>query len=100
MTRQLRKLGILSDSTGNFSQYICRYDPGTGKFTAPEGGDGTYYFTTTLLVRNGEYAGFNLKVNDETMCSVWGEQDTNILLDLVSVGCSGVAEIVEGEVDR
>ena len=50
----------------------CSYDNSTGVFTVPPGGDGLYYFSTYLLVIEGESGSFEIVVNDVVFCTNWG----------------------------
>ena len=46
------------------------YNSATGVFTVPPGGGGMYYFYMHYLYQTGEYAGFGINRNDETICFV------------------------------
>ena len=56
---------------------VCRYDRSTGVFTLPSDGAGLYYFYVHVLVDAGEYAYFNLKRNNEILCSMKGDNNGN-----------------------
>ena len=76
--------------------YHCSYDSSTGVFTVPPGGDWLYFFSTYLLVDNGEYGSFEIVVNDVVFCTSWG--DHNILgSDNPQTMCSVVVDVVEGK---
>ena len=49
--------------------FYSSYDNTTGMFTVPPGGDGVYYFSTYLLVIFGEWGRFNIKLNNDVMCT-------------------------------
>ena len=66
-------------------------------FTVPPGGDRLYYFSTYLLVDLGELAYFNMVVNDEIVCSAFGDEDTNSGSDVPQATCSAVVEVTEGK---
>ena len=53
---------------------ICSYDSSTGTFTVPPGGDGFYYFSTYLLVDNGEWARCEIRVNGLRLCTAYTDQ--------------------------
>ena len=75
--------------------YSCRYDPSTGIFTVPPGGDGLYYFSTYLLVDDGEVGYFNIRVNGEVLCSAVADETAGG--DYPQAICSGLAQLTEGK---
>ena len=58
--------------TSLFIVYI--YDSTTGTFTVSPGGDGFYYFSVFLIVRNTEWAHFDIQINGETLCTAYTDQ--------------------------
>ncbi len=75
---------------------LIRYDPTTGIFTVPSGGDGLYYFSTYLLVNFGEFGEFNIRVNGEILCSARGDNNNSGSNDNAVATCSGLAQLTEG----
>ena len=76
--------------------YRNRYDSTTGVFSVPSGGDGTYYFSISLSVSYGQFGRFDIQLNDETLCSSYGDNDVNGGGDSGQATCSAIAELVEG----
>ena len=64
-------------------------------FTVPPFGDGLYYFSTYLLIDDGEYGSFNMMVNDVLVCTAYG--DGNSGDDLAQATCSTVVGVAEGK---
>ena len=65
-------------------------------FTVPPGVAGLYYFSTYFLVGPGEYASFDIVVNDVVFCTSWG--DHSILgSDDPQATCSAVVDAAEGK---
>ena len=62
----------------------------------PPGGDGFYYFSTYLLVQNGEFGLFDIEFNGEIVCTAYALQreTTN---DEIGTACSGIAYVNEGK---
>lgn len=75
--------------------YIDRYNSTTGIFTVPVGG--LYYFSTHLAVDFGEYAYFNMRVNNETVCTAFGDDDTSSG-DFAQGFCSAIVDLIEGNI--
>ncbi len=63
----------------------------------PSGGDGLYYFSTYLQVDYGEYGLFNIRVNEERLCSALGDLSANGGTDYPQGMCSGLAQLTEGK---
>ncbi len=59
----------------DLSFLMLRYDSTTGTFTVPPGGDGLYYFSTFLLVQDGELGRCSIKVNGATLCVAYGDEN-------------------------
>ena len=77
--------------------HICfRYDSSTGTFTVPSGGDGMYYFSTYLLVDDGEVGRFSIRVNGEILCTALGDLNANGGNDYPQATCSGLTQLAEG----
>ncbi len=72
-----------------------RYDPSTGIFTVPPGGDGLFYFSTYLLVDYSEWGRFNIRVNGEILCSALGDNNSNGD-DYPQATCSSLTQLTEG----
>ena len=58
-----------------------------------------YYFSTYLLVDDGEAARFGMMLNDYIICSTWSDQNTNGTNDLAPGSCSAVVHVVTGNMD-
>ena len=63
-------------------------------FTVPSGGGGVYYFSASFLVSAGEYARFDLRHNDDVMCS--GHGDSSVAFEYATATCSAVINVSEG----
>ena len=55
--------------------FISRYDPETGEFTVPPGGDGVYYFSAYVAPQLAEYGVFDMYLhpnigNSKVICSM------------------------------
>ena len=56
---------------------VFRYDSTTGTFTMPPGGDGYYYFSVYLVIRNDEVGFFDIVINGDLLCTAYNDlQDT------------------------
>lgn len=76
--------------------FCFRYDRRTGTFTVPSGGAGLYYFSIYLLVGNGEYGRFSIRVNAEILCTAYGDESSNSGNDQPQATCSGLFLLLEG----
>ena len=88
--------------TENFQKkiiFFCSYDNTTGIFTVPSGGDGVYYFSTFLLVSPGEGGRFEMRLNDNVVCTAFGDQDYSGV-DHAQGGCGAMLSVVEGKSTR
>ena len=65
-------------------------------FTVPPGGDGTYYFSSFVLVSPGELGSFDMRLNDDVVCTAFGDQNNNGV-DYPQGGCGAVLSVVEGK---
>ncbi len=79
-----------------FCSHIFSYNSSTGIFTVPSGGDGLYYFSTYLLVHFGKHAAFTLRVNEDYLCSAYGDNNANGANDYPQATCSGLVRLNEG----
>ena len=73
------------------------YDSTTGVFTAPPGGDGVYYFSTYLLVDIGEFGRFDIRLNDDVICTTYPDHSDNGSSDYAPGSCSAIVDIVAGK---
>ena len=62
----------------------------------PPGGDGVYYFSTFLLVDFGEFGRFDMRLNDDVICSTLPDHDTNGSNDYAPGSCSALVNAVAG----
>ena len=62
----------------------------------PSGGDGVYYFSVFVRVQESEAAGFDIRVNDDVMCTTWPDHSDNGDFDLPTGSCSAVVDLVGG----
>ena len=60
------------------------------------GGDGFYYFSTFLLVNDGELGRFEIKFNGETVCYAHAEQ-RGTTTDEINTSCSAIVYGTEGK---
>ncbi len=79
------------------NMFYFRYNPDTSTFTVPPGGDGLYYFSTFLLVDDGEYAEFEVTINGNRFCRALGDNSSGP--EAPQATCSALAHLVEGNVD-
>ncbi len=77
--------------------FSYRYNSDTGFFRVPLGGNGTYYFSTFVLVRAGEMGKFEIKANGQELCRGLGDQNNSGVNDYSQAVCSGVANLQEGQ---
>ena len=59
-------------------------------------GDGYYYFSTYPVVTYDEYAGFDIQINGETLCTAYTDQEEDTFNDPGQAPCSGAAYVTEG----
>ena len=72
---------------------IFSYDSSTGVFTVPPGGDETYYFSTYLLSQFGEWGRFDIRLNDDIICTSFPDNyDSGP--DFAAASCSAVVDVV------
>ena len=62
----------------------------------PPGGDGVYFVSTFALVGLGEQGRFDMRLNDDVICSIWPDH-FNSGDDAVGGSCSAVVDIVAGK---
>ena len=75
---------------------MSSYRSSTGTFTVPFGGDGYYYFSTYLLVQDGEVGRFDIRFNGEMVCYAHATQ-TGTTTDEITTSCSAVVYGTEGK---
>ena len=75
-----------------------RYNSSTGKFTVPTGGAGLYYFHVHVLVDDGEKGNFNLKRNNELLCSLNGDNNNSGTKDFATGTCAATVMLNTGEI--
>ena len=66
-------------------------------FTVPPGGNGVYYFSTYLLIQDGEYGRFDMVLNDDVICSTYADHATSGATDYASGSCSVIMNVVTGK---
>ena len=88
-------LGFLTDHN-DWQLFVSSYDSTTGVFTVPYGGDGIYYFSVYLLVEPGEYASFDMTLNDDRICTAYPDHSHNGDKDLAPGSCSAVVDVTAG----
>ena len=76
---------------------IVRYDSTSGVFTVPPGGDGIYYFSTYLLGSEGEFGEFDIRLNDDIICTTYLDHSHNGDIDYAPGSCSAVIDVVVGK---
>ncbi len=72
------------------------YDPSTGAFTVPPGGDGLYYFSIYLSVDDGEHGWFNIRVNGGILWTAEGDLNADGTYDNPQATSSGLAQLTQG----
>ena len=68
-------------------------------FTVPPGGDGVYYFSTYLLAQNAEYGRFDMRLNDDIICTAFADHYTSGDSDYAQGACSAIVDAIAGDVD-
>ena len=63
----------------------------------PPGGDGVYYFSTYVLVDDGEIALLDMTLNDDIFCSTYPDHSHNGDGDFVPGSCSAIMDVVTGK---
>ncbi len=58
--------------------------------------DGFYYFSTFLLVADGEVALFEIALGDKTICRAGGDNSDNGVDDQDQGSCGGLAQLQAG----
>ncbi len=74
-----------------------RYNATTGIFTVPPGGAGYYYFVARLQVHQGEWANFDLRINEAWMGRAEGDQEHNGAGDSAHTTVSVAAPLQESK---
>ena len=78
--------------------FVYSYESTTGVFTVLPGGDGVYYFSVYLLGDNAEYSIFDMRLNDDVICSTTPDHHTSGSFDFASGSCSAVTNVTAGDV--
>ena len=60
----------------------------------PPCGDGFYYFSTYLVVEDGEFGRFDIQFNGESVCSAQATQ-TGTTTDEITTSCSAIVDAME-----
>ena len=68
-------------------------------FTVPAGGDGIFHFSAYLLVEQAEAAVFDMMLNDEKICSAFGDHNTMGDHDPAPASCGAVINAAAGNVN-
>ena len=76
--------------------FVCSYESSTGFFTVPLGGEGLYYFSVYFTVNENEFALFDIKINERSICSAYADQSDSVDSGLAS--CSAVTFAAEGKI--
>ena len=63
----------------------------------PPGGNGFYYFSVYLTVRDLAFVRFDMDVNTETICTAFAESNDPSTTYPVHAACSVVAIVAEGK---
>ena len=63
----------------------------------PPDGDGIYFFSTYLLGSMGEFAEFEMMLNDEMICSTYPDHNHSGAMDFAPASCTAVVEAFAGE---
>ena len=80
----------------NLRMAFYRYNITTGTFTVPPGGDEHYFFSIYLLIDEGLYGYFDIRIYAlELLCTAATEQQ-ELPIDDGQAGCNGVAYAKEG----
>ena len=64
----------------------------------PPGGDEVYYFSVYLLVQYSEFGRFDMRLNDDVICTAYGDHDDGGF-DYPSASCSAVMNVIAGNID-
>ena len=62
----------------------------------PPGGDGVYYFSMYLLIQDGEWSRYDIRLNDDVICSIFPDHSANGE-DVAPVSCTAVVNVVAGK---
>ena len=74
---------------------FCSYDSTTGVFTVPPGGDGVYYFSICVLGGSSERGVFDMRLNDDVICTTYPDHDA--IGDIAPGSCSAVVSVMAGK---
>ena len=91
---------IAEDSTVVFPEVTLNlgngYNNETGEFTVPTGGAGVYFLYFYTLISIGEFAGFAVTHNAESLCIAFGDH-ASVSSDWPAASCGAVSILNEGE---
>ena len=93
----MEKGNLFLANLNNCELFVLSYDSFTGVFTVPPGGDGVYYFSLYLLVDDGEGATFDMRHNNDVICTTWPDHNHNGDTDYAPGSCSAVVDVVAGK---
>ena len=65
-------------------------------FTVGPGGNGMYYFSMFLLGYGAEYGRFDMRLNDDVICTAFPDHSNNGAGDAAPGSCSAVVGVVSG----
>ena len=81
--------------------YIYRYNSSTGEFTVPSGGAGLYFLFIDFYVTGGEWARFDIEVNNAVVCMAEVNTDTTGSTgDQYPATCGALVLLREGMINR
>ena len=63
----------------------------------PPGGDGVYYFSVYVLVDLGESGRFDMRLNDDVICTTQPDHSDNGGGDYAPGSCSAAGDVVAGK---
>ena len=65
----------------------------------PPGGEGFYYLSTYLLIQDGELGAFDIRFNEELVCTAHAEQ-IGTTTDEITISCSAIVLGTEGKMSN
>ena len=74
---------------------LCSYNSTMGVFTVPPDRSELYLFPAYLLVDAGQFAEFNIVVNDVIVCTTYGDENSNNGTDYPQATCNAVMDVAE-----
>ena len=99
MGEQIIRTSYFAESTIVFNMFLIgfRYNSITGAFTVPIDGDGYYFFSTNLIVDNGEFGYFDIEINGDLLCTAYNDLGQKSS-DTGPATCSAVAYVTQGKI--